>query len=96
MNYFEDSKDTCFVGMEFREGYVAVLSKVRFFLGDLPKEKYVDKTIFQGSQDGTTYKDIFTFDENIHPGWNYQEFNTSATQPKYRFYRFYAKSAQAC
>lgn len=34
MNYNEDSSASCHVGMQFREGYVGVLSKVRFFLGD--------------------------------------------------------------
>jgi len=97
MNYYEDAAATCFAGMEFREGYVAVLSKVRFFLGSRhEKTKYVDKTKFQGSIDGKTFTDIFTFDENIHSGWNYREYNTSATQPKYRFYRFYSDSKYAC
>jgi hypothetical protein len=34
MNYNEDSSASCNAGMQFREGYVGVLSKLRFFLGD--------------------------------------------------------------
>jgi hypothetical protein len=34
MNYNEDTSAPCSAGMEFRQGYVGVLSKVRFYLGD--------------------------------------------------------------
>lgn len=34
MNYYNDDNGDCYAGMEFREGYVAVVSKVRFFLGN--------------------------------------------------------------
>jgi len=74
MNYNEDTRAPCHAGMEFREGYVGILSKVRFFLGDKhDMTKYAKITKFQGSADGTSYTDLFTFDENVHTGWNYHE-----------------------
>jgi hypothetical protein len=93
MNYNDDSSSACNVGMQFREGYVGVLTKVRFFLGDSQlMTVYAGKTKFQGSMDGTTYTDIFTFDDNVHTGWNYQEWNDTASQPSYTYYRFSGES----
>ena len=83
--------------MQFREGYVGVLSKVRFFLGDTEAmSTYSGQTSFQGSADGTTYKDIFTLDDNIHQGWNYHEWKEAEKQPKFRFYRFSGKQKNSC
>lgn len=47
---------------------------------------------FQGSNDNSTWNDLFAADENIHEGWNYHKWEDSAAQPKYRFYRFYNPS----
>jgi hypothetical protein len=42
--------------MEFREGYVGVISKVRYFIGDhFPMHKYIGYLHFEGSNDGVTY-----------------------------------------
>jgi len=88
MNFNSDSSAACVAGMQFREGYVGVLSKIKFFLGDSQlMTVYAGKTKFQGSNDGSSYTDLFTFDENVHPGWNYYEWDT-ATQPAYSYYRF--------
>jgi len=96
MNYNDDMSAPCFAGMEFRKGYVAVLSKVRFYLGDKRgMSKYASITKFQGSSDGTTYTDLFTFDENVHTGWNYHEWEADK-HPKYRFYRFYGAEKYSC
>jgi hypothetical protein len=47
MNYYYDDAGNCHAGMEFREGYVAVLSKVRFFIGNnLHMQKYRNLTRF--------------------------------------------------
>jgi len=62
--------------MEFREGYVGILDKVKYYL-DVKRDKtkyYVDKLKFQGSNDGgITFTDIFVSDFNVHSGWNYVE-----------------------
>jgi len=46
---------------------------MKFFMGDIEtKSDYVDYLKFQGSADNTTWTDLYTVDENIHEGWNYQ------------------------
>ena len=96
MNYYEDDSAPCYAGMQFREGYVGILSKVRFFLGDkYEMTKFAGLTKFQGSQDGNSYDDLFTFDENVHTGWNYHEWNETS-QPKYRYYRIYGDTKNQC
>ena len=97
MNYYYDLSVPCYAGMEFREGYVAVLSKARFFIGDyFPMHKYIGYTTFQGSMDGVTYTTIYSVDNNIHQGWNYIEWDKPEDQPKYRFYRIRGGRKQAC
>jgi hypothetical protein len=54
------------------------------------KNVFVDKTKFQGSQDGESYADLFDIDENLHEGWNYYKWEKPEDYPKYRFYRFAA------
>jgi hypothetical protein len=77
--------------MQFKEGHVAVLSQVKYFMKDMSsKSLFVNTTKFQGSNDGTTYTTIFQMDDNLHEGWNYYQWPVAADQPKYRFYRFYA------
>jgi hypothetical protein len=55
---------------------------------DLSKSLFSNVTVFQGSNDGTTYTDIFTINDNVHEGWNYQRWESSDLYPKYRFFRF--------
>jgi pantothenate synthetase len=77
--------------MEFKEGHVAMISQVKFFMGNIvDKNVFVNMTKFQGSQDGENYDDIFVIDENIHEGWNYHKWELPEEYPKYRFYRFAA------
>jgi hypothetical protein len=45
--------------------------------------------------DGVTYTTIFTATQLIHEGWNYMRWDDAATQPKYRFYRFYSNGGNA-
>lgn len=73
-----------------------MLSKIRFFLGDKqPMTKFAGLTKFQGSMDGTTYTDLFTFDENVHTGWNYHEW-AAGTEPAYTYYRFLGGAQYGC
>jgi hypothetical protein len=80
--YFDNSllftpsnqNDLCYFGMEFKEGHVAMISQVKFFMGNIvDKNVFINKTKFQGSQDGESYTDIFDIDDNIHEGWNYHK-----------------------
>lgn len=87
-----DTSSTCYVGMQFKEGHVGLLSQVKYFMKDISsKDLFVNTTTFQGSNDGTSYVDLFQVDENLHEGWNYHKWEDS-DQPKYRFYRFYAEA----
>ena len=62
---------------------------------DITKATFLNTTIFQGSNDGVSYVDLFTMDEKLHEGWNYFKWE-DGDQPKYRFYRFYAEKRGAC
>ena len=86
----EDTSIPCSVGMSFKENYVGVLDQVKYFLGEGEKSVFIDNLVFQGSNDGTNYADIFSADGDAHEGWNYVEFSEEE-QPAFRFYRFYGK-----
>lgn len=88
----------CSIGMGFKPGHVGLISQVKWFMGDITNGEtafLVDNLIFQGSQDNTTWTDIFNVDENVHEGWNYKTW-TRETQQKYRFYRFQGNEAKIC
>jgi hypothetical protein len=99
MNSNSDGSSNCHVKISFRDDYVAILDKVRFFLPvTQATSTYEDELKFQGSSDGSTWTDLYTADGNVHAGWNYAQWDTStgATQPKYRHYRFQGTGAGAC
>lgn len=52
--------------------------------------------MFQGSDDGVTYTDLFTQGENVHEGWNYHTWETPAEYPRHRFFRFEGLKAKSC
>lgn len=87
----------CHVGMRFKPGHVGLLSQVKYFMGNIAsKATYSGVLKFQGSDDGTTFTDLFSADDNIHEGWNYHEWTDAADKPRYNQYRFYAAGASAC
>jgi len=51
---------------------------------------------FQGSNDGTTWSDLYTADGNVHSGWNYVQWDDATTKPKHRYFRFKGSGAGAC
>lgn len=60
-------------GMAFREGYVGQLSKIKYYVpGENSKDDYIDNTMFQGSNDGSTWDTLFTVDDTVASGWNYR------------------------
>jgi hypothetical protein len=95
LNTYDESSSDCHVGMEFREGYVASLSKVKYILSDTAKDNFIDKLAFEASNDGTTYTNLFTVDYNVGSGWNTHEFASTAL-PKYKYYRFKGDGAKSC
>jgi len=78
-----------FVQVQFKTNYVGVLNEVGFFINRL-----IDKTpfiggnlIFQGSNDGTAFTDLWKIDASVHEGWNTLYF-TDGSLPAYNIYRF--------
>jgi hypothetical protein len=51
---------------------------------------------FQGSETGAdlTWIDLFTLDEDVREGWNYQTWGED--QPRFRFYRFRGSEKDSC
>jgi hypothetical protein len=95
LNTLDDSSSDCHVGMKFRDGYVGSLSKVKYIVSDIAKENFIDVLSFEGSDDGTTYTNLFTADQNVGSGWNTHDFDTTAP-PKYKYYRFKGSAAKSC
>jgi hypothetical protein len=95
----EDSQvgGLCFVGVGFKAGHVAMMRQVKWFLGDIAdKTVYEDITKFQGSNDNSTWTDLFTMGDGTHEGWNYHVWENPADYPKYRFYRFSGNKTGSC
>jgi hypothetical protein len=68
--------------MSFKEGHVGMLSQVKYFMPAIQDRSIlVDSTVFQGSNDGVVYDDLFTLDENLHEGFNYHYWDDPADQP---------------
>ncbi|TNV88229.1 hypothetical protein FGO68_gene13028 [Halteria grandinella] len=96
MRGFNDSTSaTCFIGTAFKQGYIGVINEVSIFMNRFVKDKYVDKLVFQGSNDNVTYKDLFVVGQEIHEGWNYYNFE-SGDEHSFRFFRFFGKAPGAC
>ena len=81
-NLLNNAGDTtaadCTIGAEFRDGFVGLISQVKWFMGDINDKSIFNATTkFQGSNDGTTYTDIFAFDDNLHEGWNYHTWESA-------------------
>lgn len=60
------------------------------------KTIFVDVLTFQGSADNSTWVDLFSPDDNVHEGWNYYKWETTADYPTYRFYRFFSNNNAGC
>ena len=55
------AKAECQIGMAFSAGFVGMISQVKFFMNNMvTTANYDGKLKFQGSNDNTTYTDIFT------------------------------------
>jgi hypothetical protein len=86
---YEDDSNDCHVTAEFMAGHVAILDKVKvFFDNQFDKATYfINKMKIQGSNDGSTWTDIETADDNIRTGWNYFEWAEESDRPSYRYVR---------
>ena len=87
----------CYIGIHFKEGQVGLISQVKWFMGNIQdKSVFSGVTKLQGSNDNSTWTDLFTMNENVHEGWNYHKWTDPASYPRYRFYRFYGTKAGSC
>ena len=59
------------------------------------KAKFIGILKFQGSSNGATWTDIFTVGQEIHEGWNYQNYE-AGKELKYRYYRFFGSGDGSC
>ena len=50
--------------------------------------------MFQGSDDGVTFTDLWNIDKSVHEGWNSLDFEEN--QPSYNIYRFQGSIAGSC
>jgi len=79
---FSSNADTCTINFEFPEGYIALLSEVRYFYTNInAKQDVLGKLTFQGSDDFETFEDIFVVDDSVREGWNTK---TWETVPEYQ------------
>jgi hypothetical protein len=84
----EDSTSTdCYFQVKYKQDHVGVLDEVKFFINQLTdKTPFNGNLKFQGSDDGTTFTDLWTIDLGVHEGWNSKDFETN--KPSYNIYRF--------
>lgn len=93
---FASDTAECYLGMAFAESHIGYLSGVRWFIVEIDdKSVFSGITTFQGSDDDSTYTDLFTLDGNVHEGWNYYSWDDDS-YPTYQYYRFYSTSAAGC
>jgi len=80
----------------FKEDHVGYLSTAKWFITEISDKTVLSGvTTFQGSDDDSTWTDLFTFDDNVHEGWNYYNWEDDE-QPAYRYYRFYGTEDGSC
>lgn len=99
-NLLKNPKPTAansFAGFDFGEGYVGLLSQIKFFMGQYSsKTTYEGKLSFEGSNDNSTYTNIFTANSSLNEGWNYHTYSNAADYPGYRYYRFFGSGSGSC
>jgi len=96
LNDYTDGSSSCWIQMDFKPNYAGVLEQSKFFINNLlDNTPFVDNLIFQGSDDGSTWTDLWTIDANIHEGWN--DFNwEDGSEPAYNKFRFAGSASGAC
>lgn len=86
------NESTCKIGMQFKEGYVGIVQQVKYFINYITdRTQYEDNLMFEGSNDGETFTELFQVGGNVHEGWNYHNFeqdeDAGTSYPAYRYYR---------
>lgn len=90
-----DSSSNCYFQIQYKENHVGVLDEVKFFMNRLTnKTPFVDNLVFQGSDDGVTFTDLWTITKSVHEGWNSMDFEEN--RPSYNIYRFQGAKSGSC
>ena len=85
----------CHFQIKYKADHVAVLDKVKIFINNLvDKTPFMGNLTLQGSNDATTFDDLWTLDAGVHEGWNEHFFETN--KPAYQIYRFSGKQKGSC
>ena len=64
-----------------------MLDEVKFFVNKLiDKSPFVNNLVFQGSDDGENFTDLWTINKAVHEGWNTKDFEED--RPSFNIYRF--------
>ena len=72
----DDTNADCYFQIQFKEAHVGVLEEVKFFINEMfDKTPYVGGLVFQGSDDGASFTDLWTIDASVHEGWNSHDFD---------------------
>lgn len=105
VDHTDSASSDCELGMTFKPGYNALLTEAKLFINNLiDKTPYVTNLKFQGSTDNwATSTDLYTFDVNVHEGWNYIRFGEDndvdtyeGPKPSYNSYRFLGAVSGSC
>jgi hypothetical protein len=91
----DDTSSNCYFQIKYKENHVGVLDEVKFFINDLlDKTPFVGNLVFQGSDDGDTFTDLYTADASVHEGWNFIDFLDE--KPSFNIYRFQGSESGSC
>ena len=71
----DSTSENCYFQIQYKDNHVGVLDEVKFFINRLiDKTPFEDNLVFQGSDDGTTFVDLWNIDKSVHEGWNSKDF----------------------
>lgn len=96
LNDYSDNAVPCYFEMSADDKYVYQVSSAKVFINNLldvsPYDGYLR---LQGSQDGSTWTDLHTYDTEIHEGWN-TIFAEEGSPFSYKTFRFRGAVAGSC
>ena len=93
--FYGSTNSQCWIGMDAGAGLQASVSRVSFFpnLNWTNVASRILYSVFEGSNDQTTWKTLAKVDQTVHTGWNV--FSSVDTTP-YRYIRFSHNSTSQC
>lgn len=80
---------------QFDDGKVGRVSKIKFFMSRMTDKltKFVNLLKIQGSNNNSTWTDLYIADIYMREGWNTYEPDSSML---YKYFRFYSSNYTAC